>query len=47
MRIVYLVIWACRIVYKYARISIKKISCISFVDLSDINWKPNELKSLL
>ena len=45
--IVYLVNWACRNVYEYARVSIKKMSCISFVDLSDLNWKPNELESLL
>ena len=45
--IVYLVLWACRMIYEYARVSIKKMACISFVDMSDLNWKPNELKSLL
>jgi len=33
--------------YEYARVLIKKMACISFVDMSDLNWKPNELKSLL
>ena len=45
--IVYLVLWACHMIYEYARVSIKKMACISFVDMSDLNWKPNELKSLL
>ena len=45
--IVYLVLWACRMIYEYARVLIKKMACISFVDMSDLNWKPNELKSLL